>query len=157
MPFYYYFPEARFSLAVGVAVLGIFCTLTFLPLSRFWLPSSLWEVAFRVEGDGLRVYNWLARNGLGGFAWLLGLALFTPLRVTRVIQNYLLAPLYRGAGWLFRNGRLGVVRKRQRYYAGLASWYVEELLAGDPAAMSAERLHHLSHLHAELRGAPVDG
>ena len=162
VPLYYYFPEAGFSLAVGLAVLGIFCTLTLLPLARFWLPSSLWEVAFRIENVSLAVYNglisvhnWLARHGLGGFAWLLGLALFTPIRMARLIQNYLLAPPYRLVGWLFRNRRLGIVRKTQRYYAGLAGWYVEELLAGVPRAMSEEQLYHLSRLYAELRDAPV--
>ena len=47
--------------------------------------------------------------------------------------------------------------KTVRYHAGLAEWYIEELLAGDPAAMTGEELSHLSQLYRELRDDPVAG
>ena len=154
----WYFPMLRSPLTELLTFHLLFCLLALLPLSRFWLPEFLREMTFWILNAGLSIYHrlerlnrWCRRQGLGLLTIPIELAFFWGTSISRWLQNSVLVPLYKLLGWLFSKKRLGVARKKQRYYAGLAAWYIEELLAKRSAEFSLEQLRQLDYLCRELR------
>lgn len=130
--------------------------LTFLPLSRFWLPDLVQQIVFPVTRFGLGLFNTLA--DLFQFSWIVTLSLMWIKLVAKAIKYLVLGPLYLIAKLLVKDRRVGVVTEQVDYYAGTADWYVDELLTKAPAALAEEELYNLSHLYTELtdvRPVPV--
>lgn len=153
--------EAVWSAAIVIvmvlwALQAFSCVITFLPLSRFWLPEPVSQWVSRFVDAGLYVNRYVAEHNLDqhlAIALLVGI----PIRIAQAVKWLVLLPLYKLSGVLLGDRRMGTIRHHVRYYAGLAEWYVDELLRAEPSAMDREQLFHLSHLYAELKDAPIGG
>jgi hypothetical protein len=147
--------ESPFVMSSVYGIWGIqalSCVVGFLPLSRFWLP--------------IKVSNFIAFFINLGIFFQLGVAKLTPrcgcllmIAIPMLITIYLayivkwvvLLPLYGLSGFILGDHRIGKIEKKKRYYAGLADWYIEELINGNPGKFTAQQLFDLSHLYSELK------
>lgn len=137
---------------VGIVlfVQALSCVFGFLPLSRFWLPSSLNDVMIKFINFGLGIYNWSedqAQNSDKAWAVLL---VRLPVLFAKLVKYIILLPLNEIAKAIIGDKVVGVVKQNVNYYAEGAEWYIDELLNKNSDEMTSEELFHLSYLYAEL-------
>lgn len=126
------------------------CLITILPLSRFWLPNGLDEFILNLVNAGALLHHGAEKIGLtkiGFFQLLFGI----PALLGRLTQWIILYPLYVLVGEFAGEKSIGKIYRLNVYYAGLASWHIEELINKAPAQMTEEELYHLAHAYAELK------
>ena len=137
------------------AVQVLSCVFAFLPLSRFWLPES---VAYFMVGEvnyGLGIYNWA--NQESQFAnFLVKLFVQLPVLAAWLIKYIILLPLYELAKVLVGDRIVGIVRQNLFYYAGVADWYVLEILNKPEQDLTSDDLFALSHLYTEIKDVNED-
>lgn len=143
-------PPLGVLLIVIWGVQALACILGFLPLSRFWLPTSIQPHMLKLIDIGLGVYNWANRESYGSSGWLQFLVQI-PVLLSSAIKYIILFPLYEIAKLIVGDKRVGVVKKKVNYYAGMADWYVDQLLQMDPQKMNEEQLFDLSYLAKEFK------
>ena len=142
---------------VGLAIIAqlLACFLIFLPMSRFWLPEPIANAALFAVNIGLGIRDFIVeREWHEKHSWIgipLGLLSFIALGLFWVI----IAPIYLLAAALLGDRGFKDTKAATRFYAGLAEWYIEQLMTEDPASMSDEELFDLSHVWGELKDAPV--
>jgi hypothetical protein len=128
-------------------VQALACIIGFLPLSRFWLPTAVQEIMFKLINFGLAIYNW-ASDPLGH--WFVQLLAQVPVLFAYAIKYVILFPLYEIAKGVVGEKVVGIVKKNVNYYADAAEWYIDDLINKNPMIMSAEELFHLSYINSEL-------
>lgn len=122
---------------VGQAVC---CLLFLLPLSRFWLPMKLGDLAISIVNATLKASeSWLDdQDGVG--KWAHGI-----LSVFSFLALWLIAyPLYKIAGLLLKERRIGRNVVRMDYYGGFNEKYVEHLVNSPVSDLSLDELFDLS-------------
>jgi hypothetical protein len=136
---------------VAVTFLGIhliFCLLGFLPLSRFWLPDffvpiMLWFIDFGV-GFYFKLSDREDNNWVKFF-------LAIPYWLALAVKYLVLFPINGIAKLIIGNKVVGVVKENISYYAGLADWYIKEIISKDHNQMNEEELFDLSYLYKEFK------
>ncbi len=137
---------------VGIVLLvqALSCICGFLPLSRFWLPTSLNDVMIKFINFGLGIYNWAegqVQNSDKAWAVLL---VRLPVLFAKLVKYVILLPLNELAKAIIGDKVVGVVKQSVNYYADGAEWYIDELINKKPNDMTSDELFHLSYLYSEL-------
>jgi len=123
----------------------LLCTLLFLPLSRIWLPVWLGDLAIKSCNIGLKIGTFVF-DKLGG------------LRIFRVLINWpfyfakgmtllIIMPIYELTGYLLREKKIGLKKRRERYFGDYPEFYVENLLKKDISELSWQELKYLSEIY----------
>ena len=139
-------------ITVTWAIQALSCVIAFLPLSRFWLPYKVGDVIFRLVDFGLGVNQFFVEKGLHNNIFI-GLIIGIPIILAQIFKWLVLFPLYKLVSIFLGDRRIGVVKKKTKYYAGLASWYIEDIMQSDPKQFSSEQLFDLSYIYGELKDA----
>lgn len=127
------------------------CVLGMLPLSRYWLNERVQEAMLWFVNFGLRIFYWTERR-VRTDPWWAQLIVALPVLTALILKNLLLRPMVFVAKIVAKDRMVGVVVKDVSYYAGLADWYVEQLLTKSVDKMTEEELFHLSHFYSEMAG-----
>jgi hypothetical protein len=142
-----------FGTIVGIIwfLQALSCFLGFAPLSRFWLPRSVTDVALKFINFGLGIYNWAEEQVQSSDkGWLL-LFIRLPVLFAKLVKYIVLFPITELVKIFVGDKIVGVVKQNVNYYAEAAEWYIEELLTKNPNEMSSEELFHISYLYSELK------
>jgi len=126
----------------------IFCLLGFLPLSRLWLPNILVSIMIWFINFGFNVYLYLVSKEENTVVTIL---LLIPYWLALAIKYLVLFPINLIAKIIIGDKIVGVVKEKVNYYAGLADWYISELIAKDYNQMNEEELFDLSYLYKEFK------
>lgn len=127
------------------------CVVSFLPLVRFWLPEQVIEFFLKFVNYGLKIYYSVFRMTENGNVFL-HLLVVLPELFAKAVKYIILFPLYEIAKLIVKDKVVGVVKDKVNYYAGVAEWYVDELINKKPNNMTAEELYHLSYMYSEFMG-----
>jgi len=134
-------------------VQAVACILGLLPLSRFWLPQKISDGVIYLINVGIRFLAFADQTGLNRI-WIIGLYFSLPVIFARVVQAIIITPLYWIVSLIIGNRTFGKIEQRGKYYAGLADWFIEQLIHGNPANFNKDELFALSHAYAELKDIP---
>jgi hypothetical protein len=144
-----------YALSVVYGIWGIqalSCVVGFLPLSGFWLPPKVGGFITFFINVGIFFQSILIKS-MERCSCLLVIAV--PTIITSLFAHLtkwiVLYPIYGLVGLIVGEHRIGKTQRRIRYYAGLADWYIEELINGNPSEFSTKQLFDLSHLYSELK------
>jgi hypothetical protein len=125
------------------------CVISFLPLSRFWLPEKVVDFVLKFVNYGLKIYTSIFRMTENGNVFL-HLLVVLPELFAKAVKYVILFPLYEIAKLFVKDKVVGVVKDKVNYYAEAAEWYVDELINKNPNEMTTEELYHLSYMYGEL-------
>lgn len=126
------------------------CVVMFLPLSRFWVPEKVESFVMGLTNIGLSVNRVIEENRWDEnlvVAVIFGL----PVRLAQISKWIILYPLYKLAGLLLGDRRIGRVQVKIKYYAGLSEDYIEELIYSDPNAFMQDQLFDLAYIAGEFK------
>lgn len=126
------------------------CCLSFLPLSRFWLPETVVNFILWFVNFGLKIYNKIDEITVNSNMFLQFFVIFPEL-LAKVIKYVFLFPLYELGKLLIGSKVVGVVKEEVNYYADVAEWYIDELINKNINEMTTEELYHLSYIYTELK------
>lgn len=128
------------------------CVVGFLPLSRFWLPIKVSNfIAFFINLGIFFQLGILKLTPRCGCLLAIAIPVLVIIYLAQIIKWVILFPLYGVSGLILGDYRIGRIQEKRRYYAGLADWYIEELINGIPGKFTTEQLFDLSHLYSELK------
>lgn len=143
-------------LAVGWLSHCLSCLLGMLPLTRFWIYDKAESVMLWFINFGLRIATWFERKAQadGSAAGLIvAVIVFIPRLLGLAVQYVVIMPICFLISSIWGDKVIGVIKKRVSYYGDAADWYIEKLLAMNPATMTSEQLIHLSRIYSQLRDA----
>lgn len=158
--------SSLFSKILGEAIFYILmalnwiCLIAMLPLARIWLPKFLYIIVYSVVDFGIYNFNFYnnffmilsstwrhKKTGISSLFWIL---LNIPVFLSKVISFVLIYPVYFVAGEIFKNKKIFKVEGQVNYYAGLAEWYIDNLLSKNIKDMTEDEFFSLSHAYNEL-------
>ena len=116
-----------------------------LPLSRFWLPWRIAQVATELANMGqysLRLIQSIALTGCG-VAGLAMLPLVVAQLLVMLIKNFVIAPFYWIVSYFWGDRQLFVVTKTVRYVGGILEQNLHQIVCSDPRTLTAEQLKWL--------------
>lgn len=131
----------------------IFCLLGFLPLSRLWLPNFLVSIMIWFINFGFNVYLYLVSKEESNVVKIL---LTIPYWLALAIKYLILFPINLIAKIIVGDKIVGVVKEKVSYFAGLAEWYIDELIVKDYNVMKEEELFDLSYLYKEFKEGSIN-
>lgn len=141
----------------GLAIIAqLFCCfLIFLPMSRFWLPEPISNAALFGVNLGLGIRDFIAKRELHEKHSWIGVPLGLLSLLASGLFWVVIAPLYLLAAALLGDRGFKDAKATTRYFAGLADWYIENLMSKNPAEMTDDELFDLSGIWGELKDAPM--
>lgn len=122
------------------------CILIFLPLSRFWLGKTAPFFTWFVD-VGLKV-GYHAIEFVGHILFF-QIVFWIP-RIFARLMYFIMYPLYFLAIAIVGEMVVGQVKRKNKFYAGVADWYIEDLLNKKTEELKEDELYHLAHLYNEL-------
>lgn len=140
-------PAGLFALAQVLS-----CVLGALPLSRFWLPSSVQEWMVWFVNLGVRIYRFFERETAPSENLLVQFLVQGPALLAVIVKYVVLWPSYEIAKLSIGDKIVGVVDQSVDYYGGFADWYVDQLLGKQPVSMTRDELLDLGQLYSVLGG-----
>jgi hypothetical protein len=123
------------------------CLAILLPLSRFWMPPQLADFTVSIVNATLKASDsWLDdQDGVG--KWAHG-----ALSVFSFLAHWLIAfPLYKVAGVLLGQRRIGRNVVRMSYYGGYRDRYIERLIQTPISSLSLDELFDLSSAASKFK------
>ncbi|MEM9215666.1 MAG: hypothetical protein AAGD25_15165 [Cyanobacteria bacterium P01_F01_bin.150] len=120
-------------------------SLFLLPLSRFWLPWRIAQVATELTNMGqysLRLLQSIVMMGCA-LAGLFMLPLVVAQILIMLIKNFLIAPLYWVIGYFWGDRQLFVETRTVRYVGGILEQTLHQIVCSDPRTLSQEQLKWL--------------
>ncbi len=125
------------------------CFIVALPISRFWLPSSIFSfvsIFVNISHNFFVICAPYIRIGSP-----LGIFIIILTVLINVFTFLILRPIYFIIGEIIGEYTVGKLYRKGVFYAGLADWYIEELLNTDVSKMDSTALRHLGELYGEMK------
>ncbi len=125
------------------------CFVAVLPISRYWLHPFIYSFIYFFVNTSYNFFLICApyiRLGspLGIFITIISI-------LTKIVTFIILRPIYFIIGESIGGYTVGKLYRKGIYYAGLADWYIEEILKADTSEMDSDTLNHLAHFFGEMK------
>lgn len=124
----------------------ISCIIIFLPLSRIWLGRSVQFFTWFVK-IGLTIGDHV-NEFLGNIPWIQ--IVFGIPRIFASLLYFIMYPLYFLAIAIIGDRVVGKITRKNKFYAGIQDWYIEDLLNRKIDNLDDNELNHIAHLYNEL-------
>lgn len=132
----------------------VLCSLIFLfPVGRFLLPQFIQDIIMVIMDIGVYMHNllieiadFLPRN----ISWFMHLILGLITFFGKVIQWFIIAPIYHIVGSIFSDVRIGKVEREFVFYSGFTADYIEELLVVPIDRLTDDEIYNIGHIYSKL-------